>query len=53
MKVVWRATPFQLTTEPEKKLVPFTVKVKAGPPSRIELGVSDVMVGVFGGGGGC
>ena len=33
-KVVVRFAPFQRTTEPLTKLLPFTVSVKAGPPAR-------------------
>ena len=43
--VVGRALPSHCTTEPETKLVPFTVKGKPDPPAVIELGVTDVMEG--------
>src|SRR6476469_8370236 len=45
-KVVVRFAPFQLTTEPFTKLLPFTVSVKAGPPAAALLGESVVNVGV-------
>ena len=37
-KVVVRFAPFQRTTEPLTKLLPFTVSVKAGPPPAALLG---------------
>ena len=43
--VVVRFVPFHLTTEPEMKLVPFTVRVKAAPPAVAELGLRLVVVG--------
>ena len=43
-KVVVRFAPFQLTTEPFTKLLPFTVSVKAGPPAAALLGKSVVNV---------
>src|SRR5271157_44730 len=39
-KVVVRALPFQFTTEPETKPVPFTVSVKATPPGAAVSGTS-------------
>ena len=45
-KVVVRFAPFQRTTEPLTKLLPFTVSVKAGPPATALLGESVVNVGV-------
>ena len=45
-KVVGRFAPFQRTTEPLTKLLPFTVSVKAGPPATALLGESVVNVGV-------
>ena len=51
MKVVGRAAPFHKTVELETKLVPFTVRVNAGPPVTIVLGLKDVMVGAAGEGG--
>ncbi len=39
------ALPSHCTTEPERKPVPFTVKVKPGPPAVTELGLTDVMEG--------
>jgi hypothetical protein len=44
-KVVVSPEPFQLTTELEIKLVPFTVKVNCGDPARHELGLIEVIVG--------
>ena len=44
-KVVVSPEPFQLTTELETKLVPFTVKVNCGDPARHELGLIEVIVG--------
>ena len=43
--VVVRFVPFHLTTEPEMKLVPFTVRVKAGPPAVADEGLRLVVVG--------
>jgi hypothetical protein len=43
--VVVRAVPFHLTTDPEMKLVPLTVSVKAEPPAVAELGLRLVVVG--------
>jgi hypothetical protein len=43
--VVVSPEPFQLTTELEIKLVPFTVKVNCGDPARHELGLIEVIVG--------
>ena len=43
--VVVRSEPFHLTTEPETKLVPFTVRVKALPPAVAEEGLMLVVVG--------
>ena len=43
--VVGRALPSHCTTEPERKLFPFTVKVKPGPPAVTELGLTDVIEG--------
>ena len=44
-KVVTRAEPFQFTTEPDTKLVPFTVRVKPELPAVVEVGLMDVVVG--------
>src|SRR5262245_21501916 len=44
--VVVRGLPFQFTTAPGTKLVPFTVSVNAWLPAAIELGVKPVNVGV-------
>src|SRR4029450_12731946 len=41
-KVVVRAAPFHRTTAPETKLLPFTVKVNAGPPTAAALGESEL-----------
>ena len=43
--VVVRLDPFQSTTAPRTKPVPFTVSVKAGPPRVLLFGVSEVSVG--------
>src|SRR5262245_62120173 len=43
--VVLRAVPFHCTTEPETKLLPFTVKVNAGPPAVALFGDSEVNAG--------
>jgi hypothetical protein len=37
--------PFQFTVEPDTKLVPFTVSVKAGPPAAVQVGLSELIVG--------
>ena len=47
-KVVLRAAPFNDTTAPEKKPVPFTVNVKAGPPA---LTLDGAMLVIAGGAG--
>ena len=44
--VVANAVPFQRTAAPERKLVPFTVRVNAGPPAIAEVGLKPVIVGV-------
>jgi hypothetical protein len=44
-KVVARAAPFQRTTAPAAKLLPFTVRVKAAAPAIAELGLSEVIAG--------
>jgi hypothetical protein len=44
-KVVGRSAPFQRTTELLMKRVPFTVKVKAGPPAVTLSGESEIMNG--------
>lgn len=44
--VVARPVPFHCTTAPLRKLVPFTVSVKAGPPAPVAAGFRLVMVGV-------
>ena len=40
-----RLTPFHLTTELELKPVPFTVRVKAGSPAVLLVGLKPVVVG--------
>jgi hypothetical protein len=45
MYVVVRATPFQRTTEFETKFVPFTIRVKAGPPTAADGGARLLMLG--------
>jgi hypothetical protein len=51
--VAVRLPPLQLTTAPDTKFDPFTVSVKAGPPTVALLGESVVTDGIgFGGGGG-
>jgi hypothetical protein len=44
-KVVVLLVPFHLTTAPETKLLPLTIRVKAPPPAVIELGERVVIVG--------
>src|SRR4030095_3434681 len=44
-KVVVRAAPFHLTSEPETKLLPLTVSVQAGPPAVALLGTRVVSAG--------
>ena len=46
--VVVRFAPFQRTTEPLTKLLPFTVSVGAGPPAAALLGEREVNVGAVG-----
>ena len=48
--VVARALPLKLTLEPLRKFVPFTVKVRAGPPAMALVGEILVIVGVSGAG---
>ena len=43
--VVVRSAPFQRTIDPAMKLVPFTVRVNAGPPAVAEVGFKLVVVG--------
>jgi hypothetical protein len=38
--VVLKAVPFHLTTAPDTNPVPFTVKVKLGPPGKLDVGTS-------------
>jgi hypothetical protein len=45
MNVVERDEPFQLTLEPDTKLVPVTVSVKSGLPAAVEVGLREVVVG--------
>jgi len=42
-KLVASALPFHWTTAPERKPVPLTVRVNAGPPSNAELGLSELI----------
>jgi hypothetical protein len=44
-KLVVRSEPFHLTTEPEIKFVPFTVRVNPAPPAVAEFGLRLVVVG--------
>lgn len=44
-KVVARSTPFHRTMEDETKLLPFTVRLKAGDPGVTEAGESEVATG--------
>jgi hypothetical protein len=44
--VVVSPVPFQFTTAPLRKLVPFTVSVNAGPPAGVVAGLRLVIVGV-------
>jgi hypothetical protein len=49
LKVVLRTAPFQSTTEPARKFVPVTVRVKPPVPALALSGVTAVIVGVMGG----
>jgi hypothetical protein len=51
-KVVVRFAPFQRTVAPDRKSVPFTFSVKAGPPALALFGESAVSVAGAGAGGG-
>jgi hypothetical protein len=42
-KAVVRVRPFQCTTDPLKKPVPLTVRLKAGPPAVAETGSKPVI----------
>jgi hypothetical protein len=44
--VVARSAPFQRTTDSAVKLLPLTVRVKAGPPARAEVGLMLEILGV-------
>jgi hypothetical protein len=44
--VVASGLPFQLTVEPEMKLLPFTVSVNCGPPAAMQVGLIELIVGV-------
>jgi hypothetical protein len=46
--VVGSAVPFQSTVAPERKPVPLTVSVKAGPPAVAEVGLRLVITGAAG-----
>jgi|HubBroStandDraft_1064217.scaffolds.fasta_scaffold132350_1 hypothetical protein len=50
--VVVRLEPFHCTVEPEMKLLPFTVKVKAAPPMVADEGESELIAGTGLDGGG-
>src|SRR5205807_4525050 len=43
--VVDSGEPFHCTAAPERKPAPVTASVKAGPPTVVELGASDVITG--------
>ena len=45
--VVPSGLPFQFTVEPETKFVPFTVSVNCGPPAAVQVGLSEVVVGLL------
>ena len=45
IKVVTKAAPFQLTTDPLMKLLPVTVKVNAAPPATAVFGLIEVATG--------
>jgi hypothetical protein len=47
-KVVGRGVPFQDTTSPETKLVPFAIRVKLGPPAWALDGDSELSTGAAG-----
>src|SRR5690242_19262727 len=49
--VVESGEPFHCTVAPERKPVPVTARVKAGPPAVVELGASDVIAGGAGAAG--
>ena len=44
--VVTSGLPFQFTVVPETKLLPFTVSVNCGPPAAVQVGLSELIVGV-------
>ena len=44
MNRVASALPFQFTTEPETKPVPFTVSVKGGPPGAVASGTKGWLI---------
>jgi hypothetical protein len=43
--VVARSEPFHRTTDDEMNPVPFTVRVKPGPPATVPVGFSEVITG--------
>ena len=47
--MVGSAAPFHCTTESETKLLPITVRVKAGPPTLTAFGETDATAGAAGG----
>jgi hypothetical protein len=44
--VVARGLPFQRTLDEAMKFVPFTVRVKLPPPTIVEVGLKEVVVGI-------
>jgi hypothetical protein len=46
LNVVASGLPFQFTIEPETKLLPFTINGKSGPAAAMQVGLSELIVGV-------